>query len=257
MIFIWQELLFRPLLNLLIGLYNTIGLENLGLAIVWLTILARLILLPFSLKDAKRRQRQLDLEEELESLQTSYSGDPQVLREEQRRLLKKFRFRKWPKLISLGVQGLILLILYQVFVGGIYLNKIVDALYSFVQIPVSINTSFLGIDIAQKSFLLSLLAGLTLLVMIVIEHNESKKPWKSADLLFIFAYPAATIIILWLLPAVKAVFIITSLLFTGVLKAQSSFWKTIKSQSAMIKEAQEEKERQSQSGIPHPKDRFK
>ena len=32
--FIWDCVIFRPLLNLLIGLYNTIGLENLGLTII-------------------------------------------------------------------------------------------------------------------------------------------------------------------------------------------------------------------------------
>ena len=257
MLFIWQEILFRPLLNLLIGLYNTIGAENLGLAIVWMTVVVRIILLPFSITDEKRRQKQIELEDQLADLEKSYANDPTVLREEQRKLLKKFRFRRWPKVIVLGVQGLILLVFYQVFIGGINFVEIVDSLYSFISVPEDINSQFLGVDIAKRSFILSFLCGLVLFVSIWAEHRKHKKTWHSSEILYAVGFPAATVAILWYLPAVKAVFIFSSLIFTDILKIISAFRSSVKEQNTMIKQAKEAAVQLKKDTLPHPKERFK
>ena len=46
---LWYSYLFDPLFNGLMLLYNTVAHENLGLAVVYLTIGIRLVLLPFSI----------------------------------------------------------------------------------------------------------------------------------------------------------------------------------------------------------------
>lgn len=257
MLFIWNEVLFRPLLNLLIGLYNTIGLENLGLAIIWLTIMVRILLLPSSLRNEKRRQKRAELQSELKKLEVSYSNVPSVLREEQRALLKQYRFRRWPIILNLSVQGLILLVLYQVFVGGIKLQEIVDSLYSFVDVPVAINTVFLGIDIAQRSLILSLVPGVLLFIGIVIEQRRSGRGLNRKDMLYAFGFPAGTVLLLLYLPAVKAVFIATSLIFTDTLRILTAFRKSIKEQDVQIKQKSEEAKVLREAGLPHPKERFK
>ena len=50
MFFLWQEVLYKPLFNVLVFFYNTIAFHDIGLAIVELTILVRLLLLSPSLK---------------------------------------------------------------------------------------------------------------------------------------------------------------------------------------------------------------
>jgi len=253
---LWNALLFRPLLNILIGLYNTIGLNNLGLAIIWLTILVRILLIPVSLKDEKRQRRTQEFEDELTGLRKSYANNPSVLREEQRKLFQQLRFRRWPKILNLTVQGLILVILYQVFVGGIRLQEIVDALYAWVAVPVSINTIFLGIDIAKSSALLSGACAIVLLIEIVLDHQKVKKTWTYRDLLYLVAFPGATFLLLWYLPAVKAMFILTTLLFSAVFDSVRSFLKSVKMQQASIAEQAQKNETDRLANIPHPKQRF-
>ena len=253
--FLWTEIFFRPLLNLLIGLYNTVGLENLGLAIIWLTIGTRVVLLPFSFKVESQRKRRELLTDELAALQKSYGNNPSVLREEQKDLLKKFKFRRWPKVINLAVQGFILLVLYQVFVGGINLGALVDSLYSWVDVPITINTVFLGIDIAKSSILLSLMPALVLAGTIVFDHGGMQN-WNARDLFLLIGFPLATFVILLLLPAVKAVFILTSMLFGILFRIITAFFDSVKLHEQLVKD-RAKKEAAKSVNIPHPKDRFK
>lgn len=253
---IWHELLFRPLLNLLIALYNTVGKENLGLAIVWMTVLIRFIMLPLSLKDEERYEKEQKLQAELDELRKRYANNPAVLRDEQRAAFRKYRFRRWPKIVVLGVQAIIFIILYQVFVGGIHISVFVDALYSFVHIPFQINTRFLGIDVAHHSYILSSLCAILLFANIWLDQQLANKPWRQADLLYLFGFPIFTFIILVILPSVKALFILTSLVFSDVLMVIETFRESVKEQDRIIAEKDAADFAKSQEK-PHPKERFR
>lgn len=254
--FLWHELLFRPLLNLLIGIYNTIGQENLGLAIIWLTLLVRLLLLPLSLKDDERRETEKALQNDLAELRKRYANNPAVLRDEQRAAFRQHRIRRWPKIVVLAVQGLILLVLYQVFIGGIKISDFVDALYSFVHVPFQINTVLVGIDIAQRSYILSALCGMLLFANIWLDHQLSNRSWRQADLLYLFGFPAFTFIILAILPGVKALFILISIIFSDLLLVVETFRESIKEQDRLIAEKDAAAFARSQEK-PHPKERFR
>lgn len=255
--FLWQSLVFRPLLNLLIGLYNTIGLQNLGLSVIWLTMLVRLALLPLSLKDDARREREQKLKADLKNLQRMFANNPSVLREEQRKLMSSHRFRRWPRIIVLGVQALIFLVLYQVFIHGINLSLVVDALYRFVSVPFTINTSFLGIDISQRSIVLSGLCGAFLFANIWLDHQLDNRKWRQSDLLFLFGFPLATFIVLYLIPGVKSIFILSSMIFSDLLLLVSVFRESIKEQEHIIQHRHQEKKTKKEQGIPHPTERFR
>ena len=56
--FIWNEFLIKPILNLMLFLYNVLPAHDLGLAIIVITIIIRLLVLPLSIK-ASRAQRKL------------------------------------------------------------------------------------------------------------------------------------------------------------------------------------------------------
>ena len=55
---IWNVLLVNPILNLLVALYVVAG-QNLGFAIVVLTVIIRAILIPFVLPSIKNMQKQI------------------------------------------------------------------------------------------------------------------------------------------------------------------------------------------------------
>lgn len=253
---IWHELIFRPLINILIGLYNTVGLENLGLAIVWLTVLMRIVLLPLSLKDEAQRDQEHKLKKDLAELKRMFANNPSVLREEQRKLMRTRRFRRWPRVIVLIVQALVLVILYQVFIHGTHLSQIVDVLYSFVKIPLNINTRFLGIDISHRSYILTSLCALVLFGNTWFDHVLTNTKWTRSEFAFLFGFPALTFIILIMLPAVKALFVLSSLLFSDILMVISVFKENVKEQERIIAE-RNEKKANAKSHLPHPMDRFK
>lgn len=254
---IWHELIFRPLINILIGLYNTIGFENLGLAIVWLTVIMRIVLLPLSLKDEGQREAEQKLKNELAELKRMFANNPSVLRDEQRKLMRVKRFRRWPRVIVLVVQALVLVILYQVFINGTHLNQIVDVLYSFVKVPLRINTYFLGIDISQRSYILTSLAALLLLANIWFDHALTNTKWTRSEFAFLFGFPALTFAVLIILPAVKAVFILSTLLFSDILMVISVFKENVKEQERIMSERASKKATDKHESLPHPMDRFK
>jgi membrane protein insertase Oxa1/YidC/SpoIIIJ len=256
MLFIWNEILFRPLLNLLVGLYNTIGLQNLGLAIIWLTILTRIALLPFFFAAERQKQKHVELNKELLKLQRSFSNNPSVLRDEQRKIFKRLKIRRWPKIISLAIQGLILVLLYQVFVGGINLAEIVDSLYSFVHVPRSVQTFFLGVDVAEKSILLSLIPAALLALTIVIDHGGFKIKWTQRDFGLLIGFPLLTFAILYSLPSVKALFVMSSQLFSLGFRLLTNFFASIAHQDKLIREKNEKLRTAGKEGIPHPRSRF-
>lgn len=254
--YLWHELLFRPLLNLLIGLYNTIGKESLGLAIIWLTLIVRVTLLPLSLKAADRREKEKSLRSDLAELNKRYTNNPAVLREEQRLAFRTHHIRRWPKILVLAVQGLILLMLYRVFIGGINISSFVQELYRFVHVPFQINTVFLGIDIAQRSYILSSLCGLLLFANIWLDHQLSNRPWRQADLMYLVGFPLFTFIILAILPGVKALFILISILFSDALLIFETFRESVKEQDKLIEDQVAARFAKSQEQ-PHPKERFR
>lgn len=254
---IWHVLLVQPLVNILIGLYNTIGFENLGLAIVWLTVLMRIVLLPLSLKDDRRRAQEQSLKAELAQLRRMFANNPTVLREEQRKLMRTRRFRRWPRVLVLFVQAVIFVVLYQVFVHGININKIVDELYRFVHIPVQVNTYFLGINIAKPSYILTSLCALLLMGNIWFDHALDNRKWTRSDMAFFFGFPALTFIILIMLPAVKSLFVLSSMVFSDILMLVSLFRQSVKEQERIIAERASKKAEEQTSSLPHPLERFR
>lgn len=254
---IWHELIFRPLINILIGLYNTIGFENLGLAIIWLTVLMRIVLLPLSIKDENQREGEQKLKNDLAELKRMFANNPSVLRDEQRKLMSQHRFRRWPRVIVLVVQALVFIILYQVFVHGAHLSQIVDVLYSFVKIPLRINTNFLGIDISHRSYILTTLCALVLFGNTWFDHALTNTKWTRSEFAFLFGFPALTFLFLILLPAVKAVFVLSTLLFSDILMVISVFKENVKEQERIIAERSAKQSESKHASLPHPMDRFK
>ena len=53
----WHDFLYTPLLNFLMFLYSGPAVQDLGVAIIMLTVLLRVLLLPFTLLDERNRYR--------------------------------------------------------------------------------------------------------------------------------------------------------------------------------------------------------
>lgn len=84
---LWNSVIVNPLLNVLVFIYSVVG--NYGVAILILTILIKLVTLPFSMQQMKSLKAQQQLAPEVQALQKKYAKDRERLAQEQMKLYKE------------------------------------------------------------------------------------------------------------------------------------------------------------------------
>ena len=221
---LWNTYLYIPLFNVLMLLYNTFGAQNLGLAVVWLTICIRIILSPLTLIEERNIGKYRSVGEKLKELERDVPSDQILRRNIMREYLKKQRVNPWAKIISLGLQLLVLVLLYQVFVAGFRSPKSIP-LYAWVQEPGAIHTSFFGLfDVAKRNFPFSGFVAVVLFFSIWREQHATRLPLERSQLIFRLLFPIFTFIALAILPSVKSVFILTSMVYTFCFHAIKVFF---------------------------------
>ncbi|MEK7606704.1 MAG: YidC/Oxa1 family membrane protein insertase [Patescibacteria group bacterium] len=215
MLTLWHDWLFVPLLNLLMILYNGPALGNLGVAVVYLTVLLRVALTPFSVISELNRYKYERLNEDIARFDKVYKDDPMARKEHIRETLRHQKINPWASALLMGFQLLMLILLYQVFVGGMSLDKL-SVLYDSVSRPDIVNVNFLGLDISQPSALASFLVAFLLYIQTVRSQRAQGKAIERGDIIFRYAFPLTVFLLLWSLPSVKAIFIFTSMLFSYI-----------------------------------------
>jgi membrane protein insertase Oxa1/YidC/SpoIIIJ len=218
MISIWNDFLYQPLFNLLIWIYSNWTNHNLGWAVVYLTIILRVVLLPFSLVSEKAKVKNDELQKEVNRLEKELAGDPVLRKQEIRRVLRQRKVRHWSTAIVLGVQILVLVLLYQVFLRGITGEKMMKILYTSVDFPGQINIMFYGFDLGMRHDLIwPGIVAIFLLVEIYLDYRHHKFALNKADLAYFLLFPAFSFLALWLLPMVKSLFILTTMVFSVII----------------------------------------
>ncbi len=221
----WHDYLYTPLLNFLIFLYNGPAFGNLGVAIIELTVLLRLLLLPLSIIDERSRYRFEKLDRKVQAIERDFKGDQILKKEKIRELLREHKVNYWSKVGLLGVQLLVLILLYQVFVGGVRFTHH-EILYSWVKIPQEVNVMFFGSDLGHRSMFWAGLAAVYLFIKIYTEQKQRVHLVTKSDIMYLLSFPVFTFVVLAVLPMVKALFILTSMVFTSVVFAiRKIFWR--------------------------------
>ncbi|MEK7459716.1 MAG: YidC/Oxa1 family membrane protein insertase [Patescibacteria group bacterium] len=157
--YIWNTFLYEPLLNALAFLVSIIPGGDIGIAVIFLTILVKVLLFPLSGASIKSQAKMNLLAPELNKIKKGGSN-----KEEQAKqtfeLYKKHKTNPFSGCLLVLIQIPFIFALYYVFFKG--LNFDGSLLYSFIKTPEKINTIFLGlIDISQKSLVLAVLAGVS------------------------------------------------------------------------------------------------
>ena len=214
---LWNNFLFQPLLNALIWIYSNMTDHNLGWAVIWLTIFLRLILLPLTIITEKNALKQVKVEEEVLAKTKAFSQDKVRQNEEIRRLMKKNRISPWAKVMALLIQLLVLILLYQVFVRGISGERLAKVLYAGIDFPGKINTNFYGFEIGKvHDWIWAGICAVYMFIYIIFE-NRRNKHWEAGQAIFLFLFPLFTFAALWILPMVKSLFILTSMVFSDII----------------------------------------
>lgn len=193
-----------------------------------MTVGFRVIMLPLSIISERNKLRYAMLHKRISSIKHDFGKDPVAMRNRIRLLFEEYRISPWAKTIVLLAQVLLFLILYWVFLRGVNSEQIGTILYDFVGHPGIINTDFYGFNIAARSALWAGATGILFFLIVLIEQHGQRL--KRADLYYRVLFPFSIFIFLWLLPMVKSLFFMTSVLFSLVLiLLRKLFIKTPKS----------------------------
>lgn len=181
---LWSMILYQPLINALIFLYHLFG--NLGLAIIILTIIIRLIMIPLTLPSLKMATKMKELAPELEKIKKKYENDKQKLAAAQIELYKRHGANPAAGCLPQIIQFIILIAFYQAFshvlrTNGETIMKLNQVLYPPLRFALgaSINTHFLWLDLTKPDiFKISgisfSLPGIFLIASAIVQFLSSK-----------------------------------------------------------------------------------
>src|SRR3990167_7097562 len=154
---IFNEIIFRPILNLLVFVVDVVPGSDLGLAIILVTILVRLVLYPISRKALVSQKKISELQPKIKGIQKKHKDDRQKQSEAVMKFYKENNINPFAGCLPFLIQLPIIIGMYRVFLTELSLET--DGLYSFVSAPLYIHTNFLGlINLLEPSVILALLA---------------------------------------------------------------------------------------------------
>jgi len=218
------NILTSPIQQLLIFLYTLTG-ENFGLAIIALTLIIRGALIPITLPSLRSMKKMQALKPILDKLKKKHK-DKIKLQQAQMELYKQHGVNPAAGCLPQVAQLLVLIALYQVFIGIIDSNQLNGH---------SLQTNFLWLDLSKPDpfYILPALAGLSQLVFSFmmqpgLEHHQTKSKQKdkkegSKDQLemaqsiqqqMMYLMPAMTVIIALKFPSGLALYWVITTLFS-------------------------------------------
>lgn len=205
---VFEVILYYPLFNFLILLYNYLPGHDFGVAVILLTIIIRLVLYPVSVKALNSQMALQKLQPKVQEIQKKYKDNKEQLTKETLELYRREKINPFSGLFLAVIQLPILIALYTVFWKGLNPGELSN-LYGFVSNPGQINAVFLGIiDLSKPNFIFAALAG-------VLQFFQTKMlaPPKIAEVKggsdfsqvmqkqMLYIFPGLTVIILFNLPS--------------------------------------------------------
>ena len=119
MIEFFKVILYEQLLELLVFFYEIIPGNDLGIAIIFLTLSIKLLLLPLSLKAVKGQKELKELQPKLDLIKKKYADDKQKQTKAIMALYKENKVNPFSSCLPLLIQLPILIAVFQVFRTGL------------------------------------------------------------------------------------------------------------------------------------------
>lgn len=213
--FLWHDLLYVPLYNILVFFYSITPGQDMGLAVIFLTVLIRVLLLPVSIRAAQAEHRMERLRPLLDDLRQRHKYNLQKQREATKKLLQRNKIGIYSNFFSLIFQGLFFFVLYKIFSSDLQ-PSVINAIYNFNFHPGEyIDPYFLErLNLIQPSNAASLFAAAVVFFHQAIRKVPHYSEASTIDKALLFGLPIGTYIAVVFLPSSKALFIATSVLFS-------------------------------------------
>ncbi len=185
-----------------------------GLAVIFLTVAIRVVLLPFSIRSARSEHRLERLKPSLDELKVQYKYDVEKQRIATKRLLHKNKIGVLSNMASLVFQLGVFIILYKIFSSG--LQPIGhNVIYQFNLKPGVIDPYFFGwFNLIIPNPAASLFAAGVVFFHQAIRRVRHISEASTIDKALLFGLPLGTYLATIVLPSAKALFIATSVIFS-------------------------------------------
>src|SRR3989344_4893812 len=112
---IFYTIFYQPIFNALIYLYNIIPGQDLGVAILVLTLIIKLILYPLSQQSIKAQKALQDINPEIEKIKEKYKEEKEKMGPELMALYKEKKVNPFSSCLPILIQLPVLFAIYRVF----------------------------------------------------------------------------------------------------------------------------------------------
>jgi YidC/Oxa1 family membrane protein insertase len=185
----WDSLIIKPFISLLLFIYDLIG-ENFGLAIILFTVLIKLITHPLTAKQIKSSKALQDMQndKDWQEVQKKYKNDRDRLAQEQMRMYKEKGISPFASCLPTLIQFPVIIGLYQSIIQTMgnaplqllnLVSKLSPALVNFFSfIPglkspielIPLNSQFLWMDLGrpERVYIPGISFGIPVLAVIVV-----------------------------------------------------------------------------------------
>ncbi|PIP25166.1 MAG: hypothetical protein COX34_00175 [Candidatus Nealsonbacteria bacterium CG23_combo_of_CG06-09_8_20_14_all_36_12] len=220
LITIFNEALYRPLLNILFLFYQYLPGQDLGIAVIALTVLIKFLFYPLGTKALKSQKALSELQPKIKEIQEKYKEDREKQTKAMMELYKEKKINPFSGCLPILIQLPILIALYRVFWKGLQLKEQIH-LYSFVPQISQIDPTFLGIvNLTQPNIILAVLAGVSQYFQLKTAPKTPKSKSKNPDISqmmtkqMTYLFPIFAIFICLKLPSAIALYWVVFTIFS-------------------------------------------
>ncbi len=156
---LFTTILLQPIVNLLVWLYQVVPGQDVGVAIILLTVIVKIVLYPFTHAQIKQQRALQEIQPKIEEIRKRLKDDKGAQSRELVALYAKEKVNPASSCLPLLIQLPVFIALYQALTIGLT-SKGLAMLYAFVPNPGSINTLFFGLaDLSKPNYALAVAAA--------------------------------------------------------------------------------------------------
>jgi len=212
MVKLFNSLIYRPILNLLVWIYQNLAFDHLGIAIIILTIIIRFILLPFFYKSSKDQALIRKIQPKVDKIKKKYKDDKEKQAQKLMELYKAYELNPFSGFLLLIIQLPIFIGLFQIFKNS---ELIIETF--------SNPTLFNIINLTETSMILVVIAAAVQYFQaktsLGAQQNTKQKtnnPMGKFGKYMVYIGPVLSFIVLSQLPSALAVYWIISAIFSSI-----------------------------------------
>ena len=159
--YLFNTFFYQPLYNGLVLLVSLIPYGDVGIAIIILTVIVKVVILPVTHRSVKSQAKLKNIEPYVKKIKEEHHNNRELQAKKIMELYKEHGVSPFSGCLLVLLQMPVILALYWVFVKGLD-QPDSNLLYSFVHPPEVISMMFFGVvDLTQKNIILALCAGVS------------------------------------------------------------------------------------------------